>query len=431
MKEKLLWGSLIFLALYMFIPWVVTRILGLGVIRKGRKAGQVALTFDDGPDPLHTPRLLDMLRDHGAKATFFVLGAKAEKHPELIKRIHDEGHQIGVHNYTHWSNWLMTPWTVKKRHVNRSADIVERITGERPAYYRPPWGIINLIDFFLRDEYQIVLWSVMPRDWRSSTGSTTLKKRLYRKMTSGSIVLLHDSGETFGADEDAPVHMLEALEDVLYELRRKDIDCVRIDEMIGSPELTESNQLSTAKRMLVASWMLWERAFIKIFHVVPVDMENPLLQLRVREYHGNQEIELPDGEFIRKGDRIFELHLSNDMLFRLGKESRTSVHLAIQLIRRIEQVLPLVLQLLQNDPNYHDVKGLYGVSMIHRGTKQLGFTVLDLPKSTFSFLTQWYLKFLMYVVHPDGKQRLKTKSELLVPKIIAISKKELMNRYAA
>ncbi|WJH35220.1 polysaccharide deacetylase family protein [Paenibacillus sp. CC-CFT747] len=81
----------------------------MGVIRQGGK-GQIALTFDDGPDPVYTPRLLDLLKERGIRATFFVLGSKAEKHPDLIRRMHEEGHQIGIHNYTHLSNWLMTPW---------------------------------------------------------------------------------------------------------------------------------------------------------------------------------------------------------------------------------------------------------------------------------------------------------------------------------
>src|SRR6476646_3328751 len=98
MREKLLWGILIFLAIYMFIPWVLTRIFGIGVFRKGRVRREVALTFDDGPDPEYTPQLLDLLKKHNVKATFFVLGQKAELNPDIILRIHEEGHQIGIHN---------------------------------------------------------------------------------------------------------------------------------------------------------------------------------------------------------------------------------------------------------------------------------------------------------------------------------------------
>ncbi|WMT41962.1 polysaccharide deacetylase family protein [Paenibacillus sp. D2_2] len=142
--DNLIPRLLIFLiALYMGLPFLLTRIFGWGVFRKAsrkRAERHIAFTFDDGPDPRYTPKLLDLLRDRGVKATFFVLGSKAEKYPELVKRMHEEGHQIGIHNYTHMLNWIMSPRNILRKHVERSADIIQRITGERPTYYRPPWG---------------------------------------------------------------------------------------------------------------------------------------------------------------------------------------------------------------------------------------------------------------------------------------------------
>lgn len=425
MKDKLIWGILIFLAVYMLLPWILTRMLSVGVIRRGGK-GQLALTFDDGPDPTYTPKLLDLLKEHGIQATFFVLGAKAEKYPELIRRIHEEGHQIGIHNYTHFSNWLMSPWKVKRRHVDRSASIVEGITGTRPTYYRPPWGIINIFDFNLKRHYNIVLWSLMTHDWNGSIGSTGLKERLSAGVSDGAIILLHDSGDTFGADADAPGHMLEALADVLTDYNALGYSFVRIDQLDG--------RLSTArmaKRVLIKLWMAWEKFFIKLFHIVPVDPDNTFLQVRVREYTDSKPLTLEDGEVFVKGDRIIELHLNNDTLFELGRTSRNSTHLAIQMIRRTRALLPQITRLIETDPAYRNVKGLYGITLINRGPEQLGFTVFDLPNGPFAYFTKIYLRLLMYVIHPEGKERLKTKTELLVPKIIAISSKELENRYAA
>lgn len=432
MRDLLFRASLIFLALYTMVPWILTRILGLGVFRRGEGQRRIALTFDDGPDPAYTPQLLDLLRRHGVTATFFVLGRKAEKHPELIRRIHGEGHQLGIHNYTHLSNWLMTPWTVRRKQVNRSADIVEAITGVRPTCYRPPWGIINLCDFRLRKDYTIVLWSLMAHDWRRSVGANRLKEFLLRKAKDGSVVLLHDSGETFGADRDAPAAMLKALDAVIDELKRRGFEFVRVDAMLpAGRRQSEPYNPGIAKRLLIRVWMVWEWCFLKLFHIEPVDTDNPLLKLRVREYSGRSPIVLSDGEEIRKGDRIVELHLDNGTLYKMGASALTSVHLAIQLIRRMEQLLPQVGKLLQTNPLYRDVKGLYGISIIHRGTRQLGFTVIDLPDGVFALATKLYLRLLLYIVHPKGKDRLKTNAEKLVPKIIAISKKELMNRYAA
>ena len=131
---------------YAFIPGILTRIFGFRVFRRGTGSNDFALTFDDGPDPLYTPRLLDLLKQYNMKATFFLVGSHAEKHPEVVKRIHSEGHLIGIHNYVHKSNWFMRPVTVRKQ-VKRTDDIIYSITGERSSYYRPPWGIVNLFDF--------------------------------------------------------------------------------------------------------------------------------------------------------------------------------------------------------------------------------------------------------------------------------------------
>jgi peptidoglycan/xylan/chitin deacetylase (PgdA/CDA1 family) len=109
-----------------------------GVFHKGTSKNQVAFTFDDGPHPRYTPELLDLLQDYQVKATFFVLGSQADLHPDLIRRMHREGHQIGIHNYNHTSNWLMLPWTVRRDHMERTADIIESIIGKRPDHYRPP-----------------------------------------------------------------------------------------------------------------------------------------------------------------------------------------------------------------------------------------------------------------------------------------------------
>jgi len=230
---------ILFIVLYTLVPFVITRICGLVVVRRGKANRQVAFTFDDGPNPTYTPKLLDMLQEHGVKATFFVLGSQAEKYPEVIQRMHQEGHQIGIHNYTHTSNWVMTPGEVLREQIDISADIIERITGERPTFYRPPWGILNLGDLFnfrLRNTYRIVLWSVIVGDWKRSTTAERLRSKLMRRITPGAIVVLHDSGDTLGADTDAPQQMIAGLNAVLKEVQEQGYTCVRVDEMLDPSE---------------------------------------------------------------------------------------------------------------------------------------------------------------------------------------------------
>ncbi|MDH6372703.1 peptidoglycan/xylan/chitin deacetylase (PgdA/CDA1 family) [Paenibacillus sp. PastF-3] len=222
------------IVLFMIVPFVITRIWGWGVHTEGGAVKEIAFTFDDGPDPCYTPELLDLLHEHDVKATFFVLGKKAEQYPDIIERMHREGHQIGIHNYTHTPNWIYSPWTNRRKQVDRTADIVERITGERPIFYRPPWGLVNLGDLFLiRKSYQIVLWSVMVGDWKASVSAEQLKHALLKKIKPGSIIVLHDSGDTPWADEEAPLNMITGLEEVLKEIPRRGLKGLRVDELLN------------------------------------------------------------------------------------------------------------------------------------------------------------------------------------------------------
>jgi peptidoglycan/xylan/chitin deacetylase (PgdA/CDA1 family) len=401
-------------------------VFGFGVFRKARTRREVAFTFDDGPDPDYTPRLLDLLGKYKIKATFFVLGSKAEKHADLILRIHREGHLIGIHNYVHQANWLIAPWKVR-RQINHSVDIVERITGERPIYYRPPWGLLTLFDFRLRRQFRMVLWSTMVRDWKSK-GSLAVKKRLLKRLKGGAVILLHDSGTTWGADRDAPRYTIEALEDVFKEISLQDYQCVRVDEMMRLHEQEAETQVRMGRRLLLFVWMKWEKAFHLVFRVKPIDAQNRFLHVRVRVYRG-ETIRLSDGEEIRRGDRIVELHFDNGLLYAMATGSRSSVQLAIKMIRATEQLMPKMLRYILQHPRYPDIKGVYGVSLIHRGAKQFGFTLENLPKGVLSFFTSVYLRILLLVLHPAGKRRLQTNPHQLIPKTIAMSTKELLRRY--
>lgn len=233
MVQVLIMMFLIMAILYMLVPFIITRVCGWGVLTKGKQVNGIAFTFDDGPDPCYTPQLLDLLQAYRAKATFFVIGSKAEAHPKLILRMHQEGHQIGIHNYTHTSNWFLTPWSTKREQVDQTASIIEQITGERPIFYRPPWGLLNLGDFvWLRKCYEVTLWSVMVGDWKCSVRAEQIKRKLLRRMKPGSIVVLHDSGDTLGACENSPRYMIEALEEVLEEIQSKGWVCLRTDELL-------------------------------------------------------------------------------------------------------------------------------------------------------------------------------------------------------
>ncbi|GCD84370.1 polysaccharide deacetylase family protein [Parageobacillus thermoglucosidasius] len=232
----LLWIVLVvgaMIILYGIVPTVLIRKANFRVYRKGASPGMIALTFDDGPDPYYTPRLLDLLKKYQVKATFFVVGKKAKQYPSIVKRMHDEGHEIGMHNYRHISNWFIFPPFLGKG-LRKSANIIEQITGTRPIYYRPPWGHFNLFTPFLQKKYPTVMWTAILGDWNVKVGALELHKRLKNSVEDGAIIVLHDSGTTFGADELAPEQMLAALEWLLKEEKAKKMRWVTVTDLLNA-----------------------------------------------------------------------------------------------------------------------------------------------------------------------------------------------------
>ncbi|MGF7045962.1 peptidoglycan/xylan/chitin deacetylase (PgdA/CDA1 family) [Paenibacillus sp. DS2015] len=425
MQTLLLWLFYIS-SFYAFIPGMITRIFGFRVFRRGKGQQAFALTFDDGPDPHYTPQLLDLLKRYHAKGTFFVVGINAEQNPELIKRMYDEGHLIGIHNYTHKTNWLMSPNTVRNQ-IMKTDKILYDITGERTSYYRPPWGIINLFDFSKRNQFKIVLWSSMFGDWRESMGADRLATRMLNKLKPGEVMLLHDCGSTLGANPNAPEQMLIALERVLQEAQLRDLHSIRIDEMILAKENATETKLSRGKLAIVKLWLLWEMVFHFMFRLQTVTPNNPFLHYRLRAYQGDN-ITLDNGMILHKGDKVIELHFDNEKLFDIGLHSRSTVHLAIKMIRSMEKELPSLAQQIMDNDDFKDAKALYGVSMINRGPEKFGFSIRDLPEGWFAKSTGLYLKLLMRVIHPAGQDRLRESSEKLIPKMI-IMPIEQLNKY--
>lgn len=425
MQTLLLWLFYIS-TFYAFIPGMISRIFGYRVFRRGIGRTDYGLTFDDGPDPYYTPLLLDLLKRYGAKATFFVVGSHAEQYPEIIKRMHDEGHLIGIHNYVHKTNWLMRPATVRKQ-IQRTDDIIYRITGERSTYYRPPWGIVNLFDFSKRRQVQIVLWSAMFGDWKEKLGAERLTDKLISKLGPGEVLLLHDCGTTLGADPRAPQHMLIALERMLEEARKRGLRSVRIDEMIRAVQRSPITRLSFGKRLVVGLWLAWEQVFQFLFQLKTISPADPFLHYRLRKYQG-QTVHMDNGETLSKGDKVIELHIDNRQLFEIGVHSRSSAQLAIRMIRRMEKDLPVLAQHIASDLDLAEAKALYGVSMINRGPEKFGFMVLDLPSGLFASSTKFYLSILLSVIHPSGGARLKVRSEVLVPKMMLMPISQLLDQ---
>jgi peptidoglycan-N-acetylglucosamine deacetylase len=158
--------------------------------------GAVALTFDDGPHPDHTPPVLDRLRALGVRATFFVVGARAEAHPALLRRIVAEGHELGHHSWAH-ERPRQASATALLEEARRTARLIEAVVGRRPHLFRPPYGELSahaLLGLW-RQRQTVVLWSRDPKDFRGAPPGALERWCRATPLTDGDIVLLHDSHE--------------------------------------------------------------------------------------------------------------------------------------------------------------------------------------------------------------------------------------------
>jgi peptidoglycan/xylan/chitin deacetylase (PgdA/CDA1 family) len=158
------------------------------------RPGHVALTFDDGPDPVSTPRFLDLLDELEVRATFFVLGSRVVRHPEVVAETAARGHEVAVHGWTHDPQWLPRP----QRDITELAlarDVVEQASGARPVWFRPPFGVLTtgLWRAARRAELQPVLWGVWGRDWEEGRSVKEVERMVLGSVRGGTTVLLHDS----------------------------------------------------------------------------------------------------------------------------------------------------------------------------------------------------------------------------------------------
>ncbi|WP_312475636.1 polysaccharide deacetylase family protein [Neobacillus sp.] len=215
--------------LYAILPTVLIRINSWGITKKTNLKA-IALTFDDGPNPEYTPQLLDLLKKNGVKATFFVVGSKVKKYPDIIKRMNQEGHTIGIHHFEHTSSWILSPLQLKKQLLLTEQAIME-CTNEKVRFYRPPWGSFNLFSLLISKPYKVILWSHIFGDWKVVKGKSGLLKQLLAATEPGSILLLHDCGETLGADKEAPRYMLKSLEIYLQENIKKGTKFVTLTDL--------------------------------------------------------------------------------------------------------------------------------------------------------------------------------------------------------
>lgn len=187
------------------------------------KKKQIALTFDDGPHPLYTPQLLDILAREKVKATFFVIGEMADKYPDLVQAEFDAGHSIGNHTYHHVNlTKILEPDIATE--IKACGEAVQRITQQSPHLFRPPGGDYDTGVAATSEAlgYTIVLWTDDPGDY-ASPGEQLILQRTLKKAGNGGIILIHDGVQ----------QTINILPQLITTLKKQGYQFVTCDEMMS------------------------------------------------------------------------------------------------------------------------------------------------------------------------------------------------------
>ena len=397
------------LAIYTVIPDLILHRLGIGSWKRQYSPG-VALTFDDGPDPVFTPRILEVLKRHHVRATFFVVAEKARNYPYLIHQIKDEGHQIGVHSLNHRYAWFTSPWKTS-REWTESVRILETLTDDKITWMRPPWGTFNLMTWWWlkRNKMRAVLWNVEGHDWKVRYSPSEITERIIKVTNEGAIVVLHDSGGESGAPKNTIIALDQLCEQIVDGQKLPLVPLVFPDWKVS-------------QRLRFRAWEKWEHYYTRrhcierinetnIFHIEKTTYEGPKL------YDGDRNL------IAKRGDAVVELHLENIRL-QTNQDTQKTVYLVM---RQIRESLPVLARYVENNPMYDNINVFVAQTLLHRGVKAFGFHVQDLPDSFKGRGIAWLQKMIIHVYQPAGKKHKKGKLGNR-PMLVWISREELMDK---
>lgn len=187
---------------------------------------RIALTFDDGPHPRLTPRILDILDRYGVRATFFMIGKNVGDYSQAARNVKDRGHEIGNHTASHRRLYGVGEARAE-RELNDCADTIEEICGVRPRLFRPPEGAVDktVESVCAKNGYDVILWRIDTRDWENKNANTIVN-RVLSSVKAGDIILMHDF---IGTNSKTP----EALEILLPKLLARGYEPVTVSELLG------------------------------------------------------------------------------------------------------------------------------------------------------------------------------------------------------
>lgn len=209
---KVIEGLLLLLAaaagVYWMLPALAKGLLRRRLLARVRRSGCACLTFDDGPSPEATPQILEELARAGVRATFFMIGERARRHPALAAEVAARGHEIGEHGYAHQNAWRCGPWTAARDLWRGHA----ALAALGPAGLRPPYGKLNLVTLLYAGlkRRRLIFWDVDPRDYRDAPAAQ-VARHVRERLGGGRIILLHDGRMRPGGEASNTVAALRAI----------------------------------------------------------------------------------------------------------------------------------------------------------------------------------------------------------------------------
>ena len=224
-KARLFLRMSLAFAVLMVFPYVTTpldedAITSVGMVGKEKDDMKyVALTYDDGPNPVYTEKLLQVLEEEQIHASFFMMGKQVENYPQVVKQVADKGHLIGNHTYSH-VNVCQLPEEQVKEEIQKTNEVIYKSCGQSPEWFRPPFGCNREKLISEMHMYQ-VFWNVDPLDW-SVQNTGTIVNHVLKYVEDGDIILMHDAYST----------TVEATKILIPKLREMGYAFVTVDELI-------------------------------------------------------------------------------------------------------------------------------------------------------------------------------------------------------
>jgi len=399
------WGAALAAGGYWGVPYTLWQWWGLGVVQRGLGSArpELGLTFDDGPDPQTTPRVLDALAEAGVRATFFVLGERAVARPQLLKRLADEGHEVALHGYRHQHGWIRLPHEAYAD-LLRGYRAVENLSGAPPRFFRPPHGAYTWAQLTAVRRLGLtpVHWTVEAHDWHPRYDAAAVRRRVAELSSPGDIIVMHDAGP--GGRTTAP-----ALPALLAELAERGFNPKPVGELRG---LRRGRWRDLPKRAWVATV---DRLFDRIYHVEELNYAAQSVFRVAKGPFPGPEVELAGGRRLTVGAPAAELHLHSERMARAGEAG------SLTAFRFFKRSMPDLARALRERPHLADVEAFWGVSLFQEILEPVGFQMFELPEQKRKFLGS-YMHFLHKLYGGTPLKR-------VWPKLVVIDRETLLERY--